>query len=71
MKQDKEDRAEGLYSLDRLAPFKRAEVNPVVSSLLQDLDHENGMHCSMWTMCRSEGSPPQSGHVGVKQPYIR
>ncbi len=40
MKQDKEDRAEGLYSLDRLAPFKRAEVNPVVSSLLQDLDHE-------------------------------
>ncbi len=40
MKQDKEDRAEGLYALDRSAPFKRAEVNPVVSALLRDLDHD-------------------------------
>ena len=40
MKQDKEDRAEGLYSLDRSAPFKRAERNPVVASFLQGLDEE-------------------------------
>ena len=40
MKQDKADRAEGLYNLDRMAPFKRAERNPVVASFLQGLDEE-------------------------------
>ncbi|MCI9567607.1 MAG: 4Fe-4S binding protein [Lawsonibacter sp.] len=41
MKQDKEDRAEGLYSLDRSAPFKRAERNPVVSGFLQSYSEEH------------------------------
>ena len=40
MKQDKADRAEGLYNLDRMAPFKRAERNPVVASFLQGLDED-------------------------------
>ena len=40
MKQDKDDRAEGLYNLDRMAPFKRAERNPVVASFLQGLDED-------------------------------
>ena len=41
MKQDKEDRAEGLYSLDRSAPFKRAERNPVVGAFLKDYSQEH------------------------------
>ncbi len=40
MREDKAARAEGLYSLDRRASFKRAEVNPVVRSLLEELDGE-------------------------------
>ena len=40
MKQDKADRAEGLYNIDRSAPFKRAERNPVVTALLKDMDEE-------------------------------
>jgi len=40
MKQDKEERAEGLYTLDRSAPFKRAERNPVVGAFLKDLSEE-------------------------------
>ena len=40
VKQDKADRAEGLYNLDRSAPFKRAERNPVVANILQDMDGE-------------------------------
>ena len=40
MKQDKEDRAEGLYSLDRSAPFKRAERNPVVGGFLEKFTQE-------------------------------
>ena len=40
MKQDKAERAEGLYALDRSAPFKRAEVNPVVKTLLKDYTEE-------------------------------
>ena len=42
MKQDKDDRAEGLYALDRSAPFKRAERNPVVGAFLKDYSEE---HC--------------------------
>ena len=41
MKQDKEDRAEGLYALDRSAPFKRAERNPVVAAFLKDYSEEH------------------------------
>lgn len=40
MKQDKADRAEGLYNLDRSAPFKRAERNPVVANILEKLPQE-------------------------------
>ena len=40
MRQDKADRAEGLYNIDRSAPFKRAERNPVVTALLKDMDEE-------------------------------
>ncbi|RKI71075.1 4Fe-4S dicluster domain-containing protein [bacterium 1xD42-67] len=40
MKQDKKARAEGLYALDRAAPFKRAERNPVVGAFLKEMDHE-------------------------------
>ncbi len=40
MKQDKKARAEGLYALDRAAPFKRAERNPVVGAFLKDMDPE-------------------------------
>ena len=40
MKQDKADRGEGLYNLDRSAPFKRAERNPVVSTILEKLPEE-------------------------------
>lgn len=40
MKQDKQERAEGLYNLDRMAPFKRAERNPVVGTFLQSMDEE-------------------------------
>ena len=41
VKQDKQDRAEGLYDLDRMAPFKRAERNPVVGSFLETLTEED------------------------------
>lgn len=41
VKQDKQDRAEGLYTLDRMAPFKRAERNPVVGSFLETLTEED------------------------------
>ena len=41
VKQDKQDRAEGLYTLDRMAPFKRAERNPVVGSFLEKLAEED------------------------------
>ena len=41
MRQDKADRAEGLYNIDRSAPFKRAERNPVVASILQDMEEEH------------------------------
>jgi len=41
LRQDKEDRAEGLYALDRTAPFKRAEVNPVVSTILMNMEEEH------------------------------
>ncbi len=40
MKQDKKARAEGLYALDRAAPFKRAERNPVVGAFLKEMDPE-------------------------------
>ena len=40
VRQDKADRAEGLYNLDRSAPFKRAERNPVVSAFLERLTEE-------------------------------
>lgn len=40
MKQDKADRGEGLYNLDRSAPFKRAERNPVVANILEKLPQE-------------------------------
>jgi NADH-quinone oxidoreductase subunit G len=40
MKRDKADRAEGLYNLDRSAPFKRAERNPVVNTILEKLPEE-------------------------------
>ena len=40
VKQDKADRAEGLYNLDRSAPFKRAERNPVVASVLEKFTEE-------------------------------
>ena len=39
---EKKERAEGLYELDRKAPFKRAEYNPVVNSILQEYTPE---HC--------------------------
>ena len=41
MMQDKEERAEGLYALDRSAPFKRAERNPVVGAFLKDYSEEH------------------------------
>jgi len=41
VKQAKQDRAEGLYNLDRMAPFKRAERNPVVGSILEQLTEED------------------------------
>lgn len=41
VKQDKRDRAEGLYTLDRMAPFKRAERNPVVGSFLETITEED------------------------------
>ncbi|MCI9351680.1 MAG: 4Fe-4S binding protein [Lawsonibacter sp.] len=41
MKQDKADRAEGLYNIDRSAPFKRAERNPVAAALLKDMEEEH------------------------------
>ena len=34
LKQKKQDRTAGLYAADRSAPFKRAEYNPVVTSML-------------------------------------
>ena len=40
VRQDKAARAEGLYNLDRSAPFKRAERNPVVGAFLERLTEE-------------------------------
>ena len=40
LRQDKADRAEGLYNIDRSAPIKRAERNPVVASFLGEMDEE-------------------------------
>ena len=36
----KKERAEGLYNIDRSAPFKRAERNPVVRTFLEDYGEE-------------------------------
>ena len=36
----KRERAEGLYNIDRSAPFKRAERNPVVKSFLEEYGEE-------------------------------
>ena len=38
---EKQERAEGLYNLDRSAPFKRAERNPVVHGFLQEYTPEH------------------------------
>ena len=40
LKAKKEARSAGLYATDRSAPFKRAEYNPGVTSILQKLTHE-------------------------------
>ena len=40
LKPKKEARSAGLYATDRSAPFKRAEYNPGVSSILDKLSHE-------------------------------
>ena len=37
---EKKGRAEGLYAIDRSAPFKRAERNPVVSNFLESYTEE-------------------------------
>ena len=34
MEQKKQERTAGLYAADRSAPFKRAEYNPVVTSMM-------------------------------------
>ena len=34
LKQKKQERTAGLYAADRSAPFKRAEYNPVVTSMM-------------------------------------
>ena len=40
----KKERAEGLYNIDRSAPFKRAERNPVVKSFLENYSEEERHH---------------------------
>ena len=40
LKAKKQARSAGLYATDRSAPFKRAEYNPGVTSILQKLTHE-------------------------------
>ena len=40
----KKERAEGLYNIDRSAPFKRAERNPVVKSFLDRYSDEDRHH---------------------------
>ena len=44
LKQEKKDRAEGLYSIDKTAPFKRAEYNPVVNSMRKKYTEEERHH---------------------------
>jgi len=44
LKQTKQDRAEGLYDIDRVAPFKRAEYNPVVKTMREDYTEEERHH---------------------------
>lgn len=40
LKQKKKERAEGLYDIDRVAPFKRAELNPEVSAVCKEYSKE-------------------------------
>ena len=40
----KKERTEGLYNIDRSAPFKRAERNPVVKSFLENYSEEERHH---------------------------
>ena len=44
LKQVKQERAEGLYDIDRVAPFKRAEYNPVVASYRKEYSEEELHH---------------------------
>jgi len=44
MKQDKRDRAAGLYDTDRSAPFKRSEYNPAVADIREEYSEEERHH---------------------------
>ena len=44
LKATKQERAKGLYDIDRVAPFKRAEYNPVVKSMREDYTEEQRHH---------------------------
>jgi len=44
LKQEKENRAKGLYSIDKVSPFKRAEYNPVVAAMRKEYSEEERHH---------------------------
>ena len=44
LKPKKKARSEGLYDIDRIAPFKRAEYNPVVQSMREKYTEEERHH---------------------------
>jgi len=44
LKREREERAEGLYELDRRASFKRAEYNPMVNAFMKDYSAQQRHH---------------------------